>query len=290
LAVRNVSIVDASRCQSQIFNLTAARTRLSNDTAFTTLCFIRNLSDGPASKPVPEASNFGISVNRKHRRSTRAPSQQTASGCTSTNLANGLRDRSTPSPTFSQHAGDCGKPQRLSQVTPIQPINRLPIVRSWPHKAMEQPMTDDMKHNEPVGYKRPPVATQFKPGVSGNPSGRPKTVRTLQTELLDELREVVRFREGDSDLEISKARAIAKSLVQAAAGGNLRATIALLTFFTKSLGDTDEPQAQEVAPEDAEIINAYESRKLRGRSNTYDTDADNSPMTSHEKGNSDNED
>jgi hypothetical protein len=27
LAVRNVSVVDASRCQSQIFNLTVARTR-----------------------------------------------------------------------------------------------------------------------------------------------------------------------------------------------------------------------------------------------------------------------
>jgi hypothetical protein len=172
---------------------------------------------------------------------------------------------------------------------PIQPIGSLPIARSWPHKAMEQPMTDDTKHDEPVGYKRPPVATQFKPGVSGNPSGRPKTVRTLRTELLDELREVVRFREGDSEVEISKARAIAKSLVHAAAGGNLRATTALLAFFTKSLGDTDEPQGQEVAPEDAEIINAYVSRELRRRSNTCDTDANNSPTTSHEKGNADNE-
>ena len=154
---------------------------------------------------------------------------------------------------------------------------------------MEQPMTDDTKHDEPVGYRHPPVATQFKPGVSGNPSGRPKTVRTLRTELLDELREVVRFREGDSEVEISKARAIAKSLVHAAAGGNLRATTALLAFFTKSLGDTDEPQGQEVAPEDAEIINAYVSRELRRRSNTCDTDANNSPTTSHEKGNADNE-
>jgi hypothetical protein len=143
-------------------------------------------------------------------------------------------------------------------------------------------MTDDTKHNEAVGYKHPPVATQFKPGVSGNPSGRPKTVRSLRAELLDELRQLVRFRDGDSEVEISKARAIAKSLVHAAAGGNLRATTALLAFFTKSLGDTDEPQSQEVTPEDAEIINAYESRELR-RSNACDIDADNSPTTSHEE-------
>jgi hypothetical protein len=72
LAVRNVSVVDASRCQSQIFNLTAARTRLSDDMAFATLRFIRNLSDGPVSALVPAASNFRIGVNRKHRRFTRA--------------------------------------------------------------------------------------------------------------------------------------------------------------------------------------------------------------------------
>jgi hypothetical protein len=29
-----------------------------------------------------------------------------------------------------------------------------------------------------VGFRRPPLHTRFKPGVSGNPSGRPKTART----------------------------------------------------------------------------------------------------------------
>jgi hypothetical protein len=32
-------------------------------------------------------------------------------------------------------------------------------------------MTDDYE----VGYKKPPKATQFKPGQSGNPAGRPKS-------------------------------------------------------------------------------------------------------------------
>jgi len=40
--------------------------------AFATLCFIRNLSDGPVSALVSAASNFRIGVNRKHRRFTRA--------------------------------------------------------------------------------------------------------------------------------------------------------------------------------------------------------------------------
>ncbi len=29
--------------------------------------------------------------------------------------------------------------------------------------------------SDPVGYKNPPAATQWKPGQSGNPNGRPKT-------------------------------------------------------------------------------------------------------------------
>lgn len=35
-----------------------------------------------------------------------------------------------------------------------------------------------MKRKYKVGYKRPPEATQFKPGVSGNPHGRPKGSKT----------------------------------------------------------------------------------------------------------------
>ena len=32
-----------------------------------------------------------------------------------------------------------------------------------------------------IGYCRPPVATRFQPGVSGNPSGRRKGTRNLKT-------------------------------------------------------------------------------------------------------------
>lgn len=116
-----------------------------------------------------------------------------------------------------------------------------------------------------VGYGRPPVATQFKPGRSGNPSGRPKRVNGLKAELLDELGEVLRIREGDCELEVSKARAIAKSLVRAAVDGNMRATTALLAFFAKTPSDADETTADVAAPEDAEILDDYIGRELRRR-------------------------
>lgn len=34
----------------------------------------------------------------------------------------------------------------------------------------------DEKNDYEVGYKRPPVATRFKKGKSGNPSGKPKKI------------------------------------------------------------------------------------------------------------------
>jgi hypothetical protein len=36
-----------------------------------------------------------------------------------------------------------------------------------------------------IGYRRPPRTTQFKPGQSGNPRGRPKGARSVGTILLD---------------------------------------------------------------------------------------------------------
>ena len=38
-----------------------------------------------------------------------------------------------------------------------------------------------------VGYRKPPKATQFKQGQSGNPHGRPKGTKNLKTDLIEEL-------------------------------------------------------------------------------------------------------
>jgi hypothetical protein len=139
------------------------------------------------------------------------------------------------------------------------------------------------QNDGPVGYKRPPVHSQFKPGQSGNPRGRPKSVKSLQTELLEELGELTHIREGDTELEIPKGRAILKTLVDEAVGGNMRAIAAVLSFCGRPRSDADEQSGQE-RPEDREIVEDLVSRELRRRAeNSSATDNQRSSETNDNK-------
>ena len=69
------------------------------------------------------------------------------------------------------------------------------------------------KNGYQVGYGKPPKNSQFKPGQSGNPKGRPKGAKNLSTELLEELQEQVKVSEDGKQKTISKQRAMIKSLM-----------------------------------------------------------------------------
>ena len=117
-----------------------------------------------------------------------------------------------------------------------------------------------------VGYKRPPQHSQFQPGQSGNPRGRRKNVRNFKTDLLDELREQIPIRENGRDRKISKQRAFIKALVAAAIKGDMRATNALVSFCTRSLGgQTDEDVNPAPAADDIDIIEAFVDRERKRR-------------------------
>jgi Family of unknown function (DUF5681) len=67
-----------------------------------------------------------------------------------------------------------------------------------------------------VGYGRPPKATRFKPGRSGNPRGRPRQSQNGRTLLQQELDEVVLVNEGGIPRRMSKRQAFFKTLVNRA--------------------------------------------------------------------------
>ncbi len=73
-----------------------------------------------------------------------------------------------------------------------------------------------------VGYGRPPKASQFKPGQSGNPNGRPKGAKTrrlagggygLRDALLAECERTIVVREGDKTLKMTQLQAVLRRMM-----------------------------------------------------------------------------
>ena len=87
----------------------------------------------------------------------------------------------------------------------------------------DQEPTDDQ-----VGYCRPPKATRFKKGQSGNPKGRPKGSLNVATVFTKTLREKVVINENGQRKAVSKLEAALKQLVNKAATGDTRALRLLL--------------------------------------------------------------
>jgi len=78
-----------------------------------------------------------------------------------------------------------------------------------------------------VGYRRPPIATRFKPGQSGNPKGRAGGSVNLQTMFNKILNERVSVREGSRLRKISKAEAILRGIIVNAMKGDPRAIVTM---------------------------------------------------------------
>lgn len=64
-----------------------------------------------------------------------------------------------------------------------------------------------------VGYRKPPKSGQFRKGVSGNPSGRPKKAPDFDSLLVRELNSKMIINEDGKRKTISKAVAFMKLLV-----------------------------------------------------------------------------
>lgn len=81
-------------------------------------------------------------------------------------------------------------------------------------------------HSEPedyeVGYRKPPISGQFRKGVSGNPSGRPKKPADFGKKVLRELELRLPVNENGKRKIITKDEAIAKQAVNKAVGGHVQ--------------------------------------------------------------------
>ena len=81
----------------------------------------------------------------------------------------------------------------------------------------------DKPENYKVGYGKPPKSGQFKKGISGNLSGRPKKPSDSASELMKELQSKVTYHENGKRKAITKSVGINRQVVNKALSGNLSA-------------------------------------------------------------------
>ena len=114
-----------------------------------------------------------------------------------------------------------------------------------------------------VGYGKPPKHAQFKKGQSGNPKGRPKGIRNLNTDLEEELSQKVVVSEGGMTKETTKQRAMIKSVFAKALKGDTRAATVLINLIlgleqTRIANDAVEA----LTPDDITILEDFKQRIL----------------------------
>ncbi|MBA8910822.1 DUF5681 domain-containing protein [Aminobacter ciceronei] len=107
-----------------------------------------------------------------------------------------------------------------------------------------------------VGYGKPPKATRFKPGKSGNPKGRPKESLSLKTILQRELKQMIEIRDGDGTRRITKREALVKTLMVKAIKGDLSTVKALIVIA----GEDTEPENNTV---DEQALSPADQAQLR---------------------------
>jgi hypothetical protein len=111
-----------------------------------------------------------------------------------------------------------------------------------------------------VGYGNPPTETRFKPGKSGNPSGRPKSRPTLGDDFDAELREQLAIEEGGRTRTLTKQRALVKTLVDLALKGNIRA-ISTVIASARSFDLDRDDGSEEIDPMDIAVLEAFVARE-----------------------------
>ena len=97
----------------------------------------------------------------------------------------------------------------------------------------ESDQSDD-KQNSAVGYGRPPVNRQFKPGQSGNPKGRPKGSKNFATMFAEALNEKIKVRDKKGKVRtLSKQELMVEVMVNKALAGDPKAFAMVVQFADK---------------------------------------------------------
>ncbi len=110
-----------------------------------------------------------------------------------------------------------------------------------------------------VGYKRPPTGTQFKPGQSGNPTGKAKKLkpRNISRDVQSVFTRQIAVRDGNQTRQVPVIVALIQKAVIDAMNGDKRATQFCYrvaeAFGVFQLKDDIQLDLEKLTPEEREI-------------------------------------
>jgi len=128
----------------------------------------------------------------------------------------------------------------------------------------------DKKKFFPVGYRKPPHHTRFKPGQSGNPSGRPKKkASTFAESIARELDTLITANDGAKSKRITKLRAIAMQQTNKAIKGDSKAA----AWLMKAVEPRQSDPIDNLSPVLAAMRAIHAKHEVGSQSGTRATDA-----------------
>lgn len=159
---------------------------------------------------------------------------------------------------------------------PARSRTRRPVEPAKADEAFNQPETpvesapqsgepvppDQDESGYPVGYGKPPKDTRFKPGQSGNPKGRPRGAKGLNTLVRQNLTQKVAVRTPNGEKKITRIEAVIHKTLEQAMKGNARAIAELLKLYSAAVPEERAPdhstaQSEDLTAADLAILEDY---------------------------------
>jgi len=126
-----------------------------------------------------------------------------------------------------------------------------------------------------IGYGRPPRHSQYKPGQSGYPTGRPKGSRNFKTAVKAALKALVKVTCDGKSRKVSTMDAMLLRLKDMALGGNLRALSLLIQLAQLYSEDELAAAAAATSADDANVLRIYRARLSSGAAAASESASDN---------------
>lgn len=121
----------------------------------------------------------------------------------------------------------------------------------------------------PVGYRRPPVASRFRPGASGNPKGRPKNSKNLKTLIRQAMTTKISIQEGQNSRRVSKIEGVVLRQLQSALKGDDRSAMAVIKMAMQmgllEDADSNPAEASDLSAADKQILEQLLSSRHEAR-------------------------